>query len=203
MGKYKICPACGTHNLPSLLECQACETDLAGARLMDDEEPAAQTPPEEPAGEMVRVCESCGTRNPAAARKCEHCGEDISDVIPVQAEETAQAEAPLRCILSSLDGQYAFEVPEGETTLGRSHAMGEALSAKRYVSRAQAKLLRQDGKVTLENLSKTNPTFVNNVPVTAPVALSDGDELGLGGCVVGGTRQDGAAYFLVRIGRCI
>ena len=33
--KYKICPACGEHNPPGLLECRKCETDLTGIRVSD------------------------------------------------------------------------------------------------------------------------------------------------------------------------
>ena len=33
--KYKICPACGEHNAPNLLECRKCETDLTGIKIVD------------------------------------------------------------------------------------------------------------------------------------------------------------------------
>lgn len=33
MEKYKICPTCGAHNLPTKLECTECETDLSGVRV--------------------------------------------------------------------------------------------------------------------------------------------------------------------------
>mgnify|MGYP000431813258 CR=1 FL=1 len=33
--KYKVCPACGEHNAPNLLECRKCETDLTGIEIVD------------------------------------------------------------------------------------------------------------------------------------------------------------------------
>ena len=53
----------------------------------------------------------------------------------------------------------------------------------------------------VENLSRTNRTYVNNeeIPDAVPVALADGDEIGLGGKVIGGSRQDKAAYLIFRV----
>jgi hypothetical protein len=37
LSKFKLCPACGEHNPPALLECKNCETDLTGVRLVDED----------------------------------------------------------------------------------------------------------------------------------------------------------------------
>ena len=37
MGKYKVCPVCGAHNNPLLLECSECETDLQNIPVIDEE----------------------------------------------------------------------------------------------------------------------------------------------------------------------
>ncbi|MGN1108725.1 MAG: FHA domain-containing protein [Oscillospiraceae bacterium] len=51
----------------------------------------------------------------------------------------------------------------------------------------------------MTNLSTTNFTYVNNVRISSRQELHDGDEIGLGGNSAEGTRQEGAAYFTVRI----
>ena len=68
------------------------------------------------------------------------------------------------------------------------------------ISRQQAKLTIVASKVFIENLSKTNKTFVNNTAIEdgTPTALNDGDEIGLGGKVIDGVRQAQAAYLIFR-----
>ena len=36
MEKYKVCPHCGTHNPPMMLECIQCAEDLTGVKVVDD-----------------------------------------------------------------------------------------------------------------------------------------------------------------------
>jgi len=136
MEKYKLCPACGTKNAPSLLECAACEADLTAVKVTDENTETAQPAPT-PTPAVVRLCD-CGVKNPGAARKCAGCGEDISDITPIP--DTAEAAPAVSFLLSSLDGQYAYRIPAGSTLIGREHAMGDYLSAKPYVSRQQARL---------------------------------------------------------------
>lgn len=213
MEKYKICPnpKCGKHNKSKAIECLWCETDLSGVKPTDDETEAlrAQAESEKAAEEtsgagqartMTRICESCGTHNPAAARKCTSCGEDISDVIPVP----DSADSSVICAkyeLQSLDGSFSFCVPDGVTLIGRENEMKEYLASKSYVSRKHAELENVDGKLLIKNLNKTNYTYVNNEKVLedASVELHEGDEIGLGGNITNGERQELAAYFKVRI----
>lgn len=198
MDKYKICPVCGHHNSPNLFECIECETDLTSVRAVDEqtENAAVSTPTSK--NQMVRICD-CGTHNPAAARKCSECGEDISDITPIMEESSEKT----HFTLTSLDGKYAFEFTECETIVGREQAMKEYLSEKSYVSRTHAKFTITDDSMLVQNLSQTNHTFVNNKKIGSdPFRLNDGDEIGLGGCLINGSRQDSAAYFIVRIGLC-
>ena len=53
----------------------------------------------------------------------------------------------------------------------------------------------------IKNYSNTNFTFVNNVKISSEefLELHDGDEIGLGGNSQDGERQQGAAYFIVRM----
>lgn len=76
--------------------------------------------------------------------------------------------------------------------------MSDALRNKSYVSRVHAKITVDDGKLYIENLSTTNYTYVNNKRIPeGRVELKPGDEVGLGGALINGKRQNNAAYFLV------
>ena len=167
--KYKICPACGAHNPPSLLECRECETDLTGIRIVDSD--AAQQEGDGFSYQMQAV------------------GDD-----------------------------YTVTIREPVCIIGREAELKDYLADKMYVSRWHAKLTIADGKVRIENLSNTNGTFINNRSISGrlisrepvsepassrvlisgrkPVLLADGDEIGLGGIVIDGKRQEQAAYFV-------
>lgn len=193
MSKFKICPDCGCHNPPSRIECSQCEADLTAVPVSDENKAQERHEPAK-AVKMIRLC-SCGEKNPPSARKCTACGEDISDIIP--SEDSGNAVRQM--ILASVDGGYAFEVTAPETTVGRECAMSEYLSGKPFVSRVHARLDIDGGRLLITNLSDTNRTYLNDILITGTQELHDGDEIGLGGCVIDGSRQDGAAYFTVRI----
>ena len=200
MNKYKICPSCGTHNPPTVFECIECETNLTSVRAVDEDSEKLQAENKEntSSGKMVRICD-CGAKNLPSARKCSECGEDISDILP-----TLDAEEKVHYVLTSTDGEYAFELTETSAIIGRENVMKEYLSAKSYVSRNHAEITITDNKLYIKNLSNANGTYVNNEKLDDELhELHDGDELSLGGCVVNGNRQANAAYFLVRIGTCI
>ncbi len=208
MRKYKIFPSCHSKNDPILLECLCCETDLTRVEITDEEtekmlkENAANAHVISEKAAMIRVCD-CGEKNPANARKCRACGEDISDVTPTQdCDQKAETDA-LACVLSSLDGQYAYKVTAGETVIGREGSMSDYLSTKSYVSRVHAKLTADDGAFYIENLSGTNFTYVNNKKIVGKTKLENGDELELGGTNINGKCQSEAAYFAVRIDQCM
>lgn len=201
MERFKLCPHCGTQNDPKNLYCDDCGADLTTVPVSEPGSESAGSAPETPedARQPVRVCPACGARNPSNARKCLNCGEDISDIAPE--DEDAQ-KAAISFILESLDGAYAYEITDGEVTVGREHAMREYLRTRIFVSRRQAQFTVMDGKLFIENLSFTNYTYVNNRLITERTELRDGDELGLGGICIDGDRQSDAAYFRVRIGSC-
>ena len=97
--KYKICPACGEHNAPNLLECRKCETDLTGIKIVDATAVQAASATQEKttgtdcAEALFRVCD-CGEMNPPQARKCQSCGEDISDILPAYAADQSLLSPP-------------------------------------------------------------------------------------------------------------
>lgn len=207
MEKYKVCPVCGTHNIPLYLECSECEADLQNVPVVDEsvEQAAAQNDSKpvdtNTTTQMVRVCD-CGAKNPVQARRCSACGEEISMIVPTP--DTAPAVQ--QYLLSSLDGAFAYEIKEGSTVIGRENEMREYLTSKPYVSRKHAilDLDTASATLTIKNCNTTNYTFVNNEMISGdiPVKLSDGDEIGLGGNEQNGSRQAEAAYFYVRIGSC-
>ena len=202
--KYKVCPECGKHNAPNLLECRFCEADLTGCKIVDKTteaaEPAKQEQPvsAEEKTVLVRICD-CGAENAPQARKCKACGEDISDIIP---ERVALAEKrPFTYELSSVDGSFSVSLDQVVTVIGREAQLKEYLSSKVYVSRQHAKMTVVAEKLFIQNLSRTNKTFVNNEEISSetPTAVNNGDEIGLGGKVINGTRQENAAYFVFQV----
>ncbi|MBQ6582689.1 MAG: FHA domain-containing protein [Mogibacterium sp.] len=203
--KYKVCPNCGEHNSPGLLECRRCETDLTGVAVVDEDGErllrAAEPAEPAPLPGLARVCD-CGEINPPQARKCRACGEDISDILPTavstagcREEAEASACGNVYTLQAIPDGQV-FRIGQPVCVLGREAALREYLADRTYVSRVHAKLTAADGAVWLENLSSTNRTYINNVLVERPVQLLEGDEIGLGGVVADGKRQDNAAYLI-------
>lgn len=202
MEKYKVCPYCGKHNFPKMLECIQCETDLSNIRVVDKktENKIVESTENVMSGHMIRLCE-CGYKNAVNTRKCGRCGEDISDVVPT--EEMQEAETVLQCVLASVDGEYAYKIVEKSIYIGRESGMSEYLSNKLYVSRQHAELIRDNNRFYIRNISQTNFTYVNNVKIFHEIfELHDGDEIGLGGNSINGSRQQDAAYFQVRIGSC-
>lgn len=199
MEKYKICPLCSLKNRPDLFECTFCETDLASVRVLDEETEKAftekQSEPLNTGSKTVRICD-CGEKNPPNARKCSSCREDISDISP-----TTDIGNTIKHRLSSIDGEYVFEIVKPVITVGREQGMKEYLHSKPFVSRIHAKILADNNVLIIENLSNINFTYVNNKKMSLgeQVVLSDGDELGLGGFNKDGERQKDAAYFIVRI----
>ena len=117
MEKFKICPVCGMHNKPNMIECIGCETDLTSVKATDEATEQAKITAQENTSEnveekYVRVCD-CGCINSATAKKCVECGEDISDIAPIlQSEKSA-----CKYIMTSLDGGYAYESKDGTAIL--------------------------------------------------------------------------------------
>lgn len=163
-------------------------------------------------GGLARLCSSCGNINLPQLRKCQNCGEDISDILPTPVPASVQTNAiptvntveseqiEMHYQLSEINSGYVYNVPCGVMLIGREQGMRECLAQRPYVSRIHAKIIAQNGKLMIENLSTTNYTYVNNIKIPAGrTELHPGDELGLGGLCVNGVRQDKAAYFLVEL----
>ena len=204
--KFKVCPACDERNPPARLECQKCETDLTGIKVVDENSihSAKSASAVEDANisgnynNLVKRCD-CGLVNSPQARKCSACGEDISDIRPSHYQPVNKEN---KFLLRAVDGGYSFTLDKAVTIIGREAEMKDYLSAKSYVSRQHTKFTVADGDVYIVNISTTNSTFVNNTPITsdAPTRLKSGDEIGVGGKFVNGSRQNEAAYFIFEVG---
>lgn len=203
--KYKVCPSCGERNAPSKIECRNCEADLTGVKVVDETTEKAPSDPAPVVPEkgdhtstLVRICD-CGAQNPPQARKCSVCGEDISDIrpspAPVEEQKTLQYE------LRSIDSAFSVLIDKPTIVIGRQAELSDYLCTKNYVSRTHAKLTIVAEKVFIENVSSTNRTFVNNelLPDATPTPLNNGDEIGLGGKVISGERQENAAYLIFSV----
>ena len=211
MNKFKICPTCGAKNMPTMIECVNCETDLTGTPIGEDlseRETIGSYVPAAPVAKnihMVRICE-CGAKNLPSVRKCSQCGEDISDITPVpDTSDEEKVSQQYRYILASLDGQFTFEISTNMTIIGRENAMKEYLWQKTYVSRKHAEILLEGGKLWIKSYTSTNHTYVNNEQIKDDkyVELHNDDVIGLGGKEMNGLMQDQAAYFRVGIGSCM
>lgn len=198
--KYKSCPSCGEHNPPNLLECRNCEVDLTAVRVVDcaweniiQEKEVRNTEQEE--NVLIRHCD-CGAENQPQARKCKVCGDDISDILPAKAQRDINTE--FFYSLTSISDSFKATFDCAVNVIGREAVLKEYLSSKLYVSRHHAKLTIVADRVFIENLSGTNMTFINNVPITgdSQVQLKDGDVIGMGGNWIGDQRQSHAAYFV-------
>ena len=199
--KFKICPDCGTKNEPNAIECIECDSDLTGVRVTDEEAEQAKIksdnqsePHEADKNKLVRICD-CGVKNPPNARKCTACGEDISDVVPTSDNQIKSVSFQL----SSLDGKLNFKIEDNEMVIGRENGLKDYLVTKTFVSRKHCRITIENDELFVEDLNSSNSTYINNKRVECKTKLSAGDELALGGLVRNGSRQEQAAYFVVKV----
>lgn len=202
--KFKVCPACGEHNTPALLECKKCEADLTGTKVVDEailvtaNESASESTVSSSSRRLVKICD-CGNANPPQARKCSSCGEDISDVRATESQSSFGVMQ--KVVLRSIDASFTFPLDKPVTIIGREAEMQQHLETKVYVSRKHAKFTITNDEIYIENMSSTNHTYVNNtlIPSDAPTLLKNGDEIGLGGKQINCKRQSQAAYFVIEV----
>lgn len=203
--RVKLCsnPKCDKVNPSNVAECVECGTSLINVRAIlneriEDEKlkKKAMLENKEEKAEltMVRICD-CGYYNAANLRICENCGEEISDIIPVP-----QTTIKKEYLLETIDKKFQFSVGSDVVCVGREHQMKEYLHEKKHVGRKHAEIRLDEKGFFIKDLDSTNGTYVNNDEIEKCkwFLLSEGDEVGLGGKVVDGKRQEGAAYFIVR-----
>jgi FHA domain len=74
---------------------------------------------------------------------------------------------------------------DGDLILGREHGSADLVLDDPGVSRRHARVLANRGGIVVEDLGSSNGTYVNGCRISGPVELGAGDELQLGGTVVG------------------
>jgi pSer/pThr/pTyr-binding forkhead associated (FHA) protein len=73
---------------------------------------------------------------------------------------------------------------DGDLTIGRDPATADLVLDDSGVSRSHARVAVAGDALTVEDLGSSNGTFVNGEPIGAPVELSDGDAVQVGGTVM-------------------
>ncbi|MEJ5251419.1 MAG: FHA domain-containing protein [Chthonomonadetes bacterium] len=127
----------------------------------------------------VRVtCPVCKTETSAIDGYCEECGFALSGAEGVQ-ELTPPDVAELPVLVDMQGNTYTLR--PGVNTVGRLNA--DVLLSDPSVSRSHARIIVQNGTVTIEDVGSTNGTFVNGQKLTpqVPVPLADGAEITFGG----------------------
>lgn len=81
------------------------------------------------------------------------------------------------------DSLQTWEVPEGETQIGRASDLTVSLP-DRSVSRMHARLRRQGNSLVLEDVGSRNGTSVNGVRIHSPHTLSANDRISFGNIMV-------------------
>ena len=74
---------------------------------------------------------------------------------------------------------------EGEVILGRDHSSADLVIQDPGVSRRHARVATDDAGIFLEDLGSSNGTYVNGQRVSGAVDLAAGDEIQVGGTVLG------------------
>lgn len=104
-------------------------------------------------------------------------------VAPARLEPIVLGDAPAQATgtprLVSVLGE-SFEIPEGETVLGRESGLGISLPGEPTVSRRHASLIRTGDTVRVVDHGSTNGTFVNGAKVSGEAFLRPGDEVQFG-----------------------
>jgi len=124
------------------------------------------------------TCPVCKTETSAVDGYCEECGFALEGAEGVQeVPELPQSEWPT--LVDAAGNVHSLR--PGVNTVGRLNA--DVLLSDPSVSRSHARIVVQDGAVTIEDVGSTNGTFVNGQKLTphVPVPLVDGAEIAFGG----------------------
>ncbi|MBM4359360.1 MAG: FHA domain-containing protein [Deltaproteobacteria bacterium] len=179
----KVCPYCGKQNQDHYRFCLGCGAELpppgaapsapAGGHGIVDEEtvggtgapvaaPAEPAPPPEP---PPGTCPECSTVNPPTNRFCASCGckleKKAAAAPPPKARTVVPSEPTSGFVLVALDAEGndigRFELPRGETVLGR--ATGGVFGNDAFLSPKHARLVAKDGRLTVSDAGSLNGIY--------------------------------------------
>ena len=178
------CPACQTANLDTSRFCDECGTRLVAAAAMEFNEPPAYVPP--PAAAAVP-----SSANVTSFGVPPLAGQPES-VRPLPSADRVAGTAHASLTIERGDSPGTeFRLVNDESVIGRWDADNgifpdvdlDAHDADAKVSRRHARIIRNNGSYTIEDLGSTNGTYVNRgrrlLPGN-PQVLQDGDEVIVG-----------------------
>ncbi len=99
---------------------------------------------------------------------------------PVVAAAPISLSAPTgvpRLVLSNGD---AFDLPEGETVIGRELGLGLSLTTETTLSRRHASIIKSGSIVQVTDLGSSNGTYVNGAKISIQTPLRPGDSVQFG-----------------------
>jgi len=141
-----------------------------------------QLPPDAPI-----TCFRCEALNPRTRHFCTYCGYKLADNDVIHdryTDHTGRAPLARLTIQSGAMAGRSFRFHQDViTTIGRTNGC-DLIIAGPSVSRRHARLWFADGRWILADLGSSNGTFVNNMRLTHPVVLNDGDRINFGDEVV-------------------
>jgi len=130
-------------------------------------------------------------------RRCTRCGASLAGAQIVGGEELHRSmpSYALECI----DRMQRFALG-AVTNIGRTQDLAAYLEDKLYVSRRHAAIIVEAGEVYIEDRGSSNGTYIDNqrIPSWQRRRVRINEEIGLGGCLIEGSRQPEAAYFVLR-----
>lgn len=201
---YKICPSCGHHNAPNLIECEKCETDLQRVKIVyNDLEKTNNVNEikEEPKTSFIKICPFCQTKNQPMAKECSKCHNDLALVLATK--ENAPVTKKIYKLVSD-DGECEIIINNSFETIGRAFSKFSYLQTKECVSRRHLMVLILNNKMYIKNCQAVNAnrpviTFLNEkmLKPNEKVEVINGDLIGLGG--ENFNKYPKAAYFKVVI----
>jgi len=95
-------------------------------------------------------------------------------------QNVGEPAAPENRWLVVVVGERAVMLNPGENVIGRDPASRVFLDSLR-VSRRHARIVVREASADIEDLGSRNGTSLNGTRITAPIALNDGDRIGIGG----------------------
>lgn len=131
-------------------------------------------------------CFRCGEANPSTRLFCTTCGYELADKFSVADRYMGLNGRPLLARLSMQNGPMSgrsYRFHQVVTTVGRTNG-NDLIISGRTVSRRHARLWFDNGRWYLEDLQSANGTLVNNVRISQPHALNDGDVINFGDEIV-------------------
>ena len=151
---------------------------------------------------MLIKCDSCGevSKDPTTER-CPHCDSATATLVDMRVDypgEEQHTEVAVPALATLADGlRFCLTLTHGETSkeqarlfdfreeeqiIGRSETV-DVYIALPSLSRQHASFWLKDGTPHIRDLGSLTGTLVNNVRITEPTALSEGDRISLGDSV--------------------